>query len=303
MQGESEMAVPDRRGRALPAPSRDRQLSRIEPVPGAQVVAAAGTAIVGVAKVGRMLSRSGWGLARRLPGGQALQREVQRLQDAALNEVRRMLDVPGSAASPDVTREEHRAMMLIHDSDGPEPLRSAMNELLERSVEPDRGASREYLYGNIISQLVPDEARILAALSDGSVFAAADVVAKHFGRPPRVVLANASTVGRSAGVVTPDNVTTYLTRLLGFGLVELGPPDDSINTQYDILVTDASVQAAEATVEARKLGSGRLIRKTLSISQFGREFWSATDPARPPSSRPAPSPPAPSPPAPSPPAP
>ena len=42
-----------------------------------------------------------------------------------------------------------------------------MTELLERSVETDRNASRDYLFGNIISQLVPDEARILAALSDG----------------------------------------------------------------------------------------------------------------------------------------
>jgi hypothetical protein len=282
------MAVPDRRGRPLPAPPRNRQLSRIEPVPAAQVVAAAGTAIVSAAKVGRVLTRSGWGLARRLPGGQALQREVQRLQDAALTEVRRMLDVPETTAPPNVTGEERRAMMLIQNSDGPEPLRSAMNELLERSVEPDRGASREYLYGNIISQLVPDEARILAALSDGSVFAAADVVAKHFGRPPRVILANASIVGRSAGVVTPDNVSTYVTRLLSFGLVEFGPPDDSIDTQYDILATDATVQAAEATVQARKLGSARLVRKTLSISQFGREFWSASDPARPALPRPTP---------------
>jgi hypothetical protein len=274
------MAVPDRRGRPLPGPQRNRQSSRIEAVPTAQVVAAAGTAIVSAAKVGRVLTRSGWGLARRLPGGQALQREVQRLQDAALTEVLRMLDVPGTTASPNVTSEEHRAMMLIQNSNGPEPLRSAMNELLERSVEPDRGASREYLYGNIISQLVPDEARILAALSDGSVFAAADVVAKHFGRPPRVILANASTVGRSSGVVTPDNVSTYVTRLLSFGLVELGPQDDSIDTQYDILATDATVQAAEATVQARKLGSARQVRRTLSISQFGREFWSASDPAR-----------------------
>jgi hypothetical protein len=51
--------------------------------------------------------------------------------------------------------------------------------------------------------------------------------------------------------------------------------------QYDILATDPTVQAAEATVEARRMGTPRLVRKTLTISAFGREFWAATDPARP----------------------
>lgn len=276
------MAGTDRRRRPLPAPvSRGRQVARLDPPPAAQVVAAAGGAIVGAAKVGRLLTRSGWGLARRLPGGEALQREVQRIQDAALHEVRRILDIPEAPHANGATPDEQRVMMLVQQSAGKDPLRSAMNELLERSVEPDREASREYLYGNIISQLVPDEARILAALSDGSQYAAGDVVAKQFGRADRVVRANVSTVGRSAGVVTPDNVPTYITRLHSYNLVEFGPPEDSIAYQYDILATDATVQAAEATIEARKLGSPRLVRKTLSISPFGREFWAAADPARP----------------------
>jgi hypothetical protein len=247
--------------------------------PAAQVVAAAGTAIVATAKVGRLLTRSGWGLARRLPGGVALQREVQRLQDAALHEVRRILDVPEDGARG-MTDDEQRAVLLVQNSTGANPLREAMTELLERSVETDRHASRDYLYGNIISQLVPDEARILAALSDGREFAALDVVAKQLGRSTvRPVLANASTVGRSAGVSNPDNVPTYVTRLHNFGLVEFGPPSDALGTQFDILAADSAVQAAQATAEARHLGTPRLVRKTLTISPFGKDFWAASDPS------------------------
>jgi hypothetical protein len=262
--------------RPLPQP-RGRQLARPEPS-GAQVVAAAGSAIVATAKVGRLLTRSGWGLARRLPGGAALQREVQRLQDAALHEVRRILDVPEGSAGA-MSADEQRAVLLVQNSSGSNPLREAMTELLERSVETDRHSSRDYLYGNIISQLVPDEARILAALSDGREFAAVDVVAKQLGRSSvRPVLANASTVGRSAGVSNPDNVPTYVTRLHNFGLVEFGPPNEDLSTQYDILAADSAVQAAQATAESRRLGSPRLLRKTLCISPFGRDFWAATDP-------------------------
>ena len=256
---------------------RGRHGGQPEP-PAAQVVAAAGSAIVATAKVGRLLTRSGWGLARRLPGGAALQREVQRLQDVALHEVRRILDVPEGATGT-MTGDEQRAVLLVQNSTTANPLREAMTELLERSVETDRHSSRDYLYGNIISQLVPDEARILAALSDGREYAAIDVVAKQLGRSSaRPVLANASTVGRSAGVSNPDNVPTYVTRLHNFGLVEFGPPNEALSTQYDILAADSAIQAAQAAVEARRLGSPRLIRKSLSISQFGKDFWAATDP-------------------------
>lgn len=282
-----------RRAGGRPELNGNRQVARLDPVPAAQVVAAAGTAVVTAAKVGRLLTRSGWGLARRLPGGQALQREVQRLQDAAVSEVRRALDLPdGGAARGDhnggnglrgANREEQRVMMLVQQSDnGHDPLRSAMAELLERSVETDRSASRDYLYGNIISQLVPDEARILSALADGTPYATLDVVVKQLGRSTtRTVLANMSSVGRAAGVAVPENVPTYVDRLYRFGLVEFGASEDSLSVQYDILATDAVIQAAQATVEAARQGSPKLVRKTLRISAFGRQFWAACDPARP----------------------
>jgi hypothetical protein len=268
----------DAQRRPLPAP-RGRHLARPEP-PAAQVVAAAGSAIVATAQVGRLLTRSGWGLARRLPGGATLQREVQRLQDAALTEVRRLLDIPDGGPHG-MTPEEQRAVLLVQNSTGTEPLREAMGELLERSVETDRSRSREYLFGTIVSQLVPDEARIMAALSDGKAYAAMDVVARQLGRSgTRTVLANASTVGRSAGVVSPENVPAYITRLHNFGLVEFGPADDALSTQYDILATDSTVQAAQADIVARHSGSPRLVRKTVVISPFGRDFWAASDPTR-----------------------
>lgn len=273
------MAGP-RRPSPRPTPG-GRQLARIEPVPPSQVVAAAGTAVVTAARVGRLLGRSGWGIARRLPGGQAIEQQARRLQDAALTEVRRLVTAEGAA--PQHSADEQRVMMLIQQAQaGADPLRSAMSELLERAVEGDRTHSQDYLFGNIISQLVPDEARILAALSDGTAYAAIDVVAKPIGRAAtRTVLANASTVGRQAGVMSPDSTPTYVSRLYRFGLVEFGPPTESLAMQFDILATDSAVQAAEATIEARREGSPRHVRKALTMSQFGREFWAACDPSRP----------------------
>ena len=248
-----------------------------------QVVAAAGTAIVTAARVGRILGRSGWRIARQLPGGQTIEREAQRLQQAAMSEARRLLQIQqavsanGKAASP----EEERAAYLIQTADpGTAPLRSAMGELLERSVEASRSDSREYLFGTIISQLVPDEARILAALSTGTAFAAGDLVQRSRRAAPRILVANASSVGRSAGVVTPDNTPTYLTRLLGFGLIEFGPEDETLDVQYDMLSTESVLADAKRKAEAAKQGGAvKLVRKTVRMSTLGREFWTASDPS------------------------
>jgi hypothetical protein len=81
--------------------------------------------------------------------------------------------------------------------------------------------------------------------------------------------------------VSPDNVPTYLSRLHGFGLVEFGPEDENLSVQYDILSTDATIQNARETVESRRRSSVKSVRKTVGMSAFGREFWAASDPARP----------------------
>lgn len=273
-RSESEPA----RVRPLP---RTGAIARVEVQPS-PAVAAAGNAIAAGARMGRLFGRAGWRLARRLPGGQSAEREAHRVQALAVRELRRLLD--GShgetpVADPSATPEQHRAALLIQNSDpGNAPLRSAMGELLERSVTGNRTSSREYLYGTIVSQLVPDEARILAALSDRTVHAAGDVVAGRGRRGQHVVLANASTVGRSVGVGTPDNTPTYLTRLHTFGLVDFGPEESRLETQYEALGADDTVRRARDSAESARSGAARLVRKTVLMSEFGREFWAACDP-------------------------
>ncbi len=284
-QADRSAARPTPRPSPTPSPSAAAQpgpVTRVEVQP-AQVVAAAGSAVVSAARVGRLLGRTGWRLARQLPGARTVEREAQRLQSVAMSEARRLLQLP--QAVPSVVRtanplssEERRTLEYIRGADpGAAPLRSAMGELLERSVEATRADSRDYLYGTIISQLVPDEARILAALSDGTPFAAIDVVQKLRRGKTRIALAHASAVGRQAGLVSPDSTPTYLARLQSFGLVEFGPEDEALAVQYDILATDSTVQDARRSVR----GTVKLVRSTVRLSAFGAQFWTAADPSRP----------------------
>jgi hypothetical protein len=275
---------PDARSSARPSPRptpapRGTGLARSDPAANAQLVAAAGSAIVTAARVGRLLGRSGWRIAKQLPGVALVEQQAQRLGEAATAELRRLLDVPQQLFTP-AGGEDARVMMLVQNaSTDPAPLRTAMSELLSRSSETGAGRSREYLYGTIVSQLVPDEARILAAMADGKSFAAVDVAARHVGRAAsRTVLSNASTVGTVAKVSPARNVATYLTRLHSFGLVEFGPAADELNAEYDQLAIDDAVQEARVRIEKGKLGSVRIVRKTVALSALGRDFWSACAP-------------------------
>ena len=263
--------------------SAGSQLARIDPAQPAQVVAAAGNAVVTAARVGRLLGRSYWRMAKQLPGVTLVEAQAQRLRQAAAGEFARLLEMPqhltGSGASP----EEQRVMMLVHNSGSdPEPLRSAMTELLERSSTADSGQSREYLFGSIVSQLVPDEARVLAALAGGRAFAAVDVLSKPNGRTGRnqVVLANTSTIGTAAGISVPTSVGTYLTRLQGFGLLDFTYSPSHLDSQFESLLRDPGVVAARASIEAGRQGNAKVVRKAVTLSSLGHEFWAACAPSK-----------------------
>jgi hypothetical protein len=265
-----------------PRPHPSRAVTGPEPLHNGQLVATAGSAIVTAGRIGRLLGRAGWRIAKQLPGVSVVEQQAQRLRHAAGEELLRLLEVPThlfGAAGP----EEQRVMMLVRGAQtDPTPLRTAMSELLQRSSEATDSKSRAYLFGTIVSQLVPDEARILAALASGESYAAVDVVAKQVGRPAtRRVLGNASTVGAAAGISSVQNTATYLTRLQGLGLVEFGSAHDSMREQYEALTAGDAVKQARERIETGRLGAARIVRKSVSLSALGRDFWAACAPDRP----------------------
>jgi hypothetical protein len=217
------------------------------------------------------LSRTGWRVTRALPGGAQAQRQMLRLETALLDGLH-----GEGAVVRNVRARLTSPVTLVLPGDGrPEPLRAAMADLLNRSVTTDADAAAAHLYATILRQLVPDEARIVAALADGPLRPAIDVVRRGpLGNGGHVVLRNASTVGRAAGVSSPDHVPLYVTRLHSFGIVGIAPEDDALGEQYDILLTDQAVRAANTR-------GTRIVRHTVLLSELGRRFWQATDPTAP----------------------
>ena len=150
-----------------------------------------------------------------------------------------------------------------------------LRELLDRSMYSRPDDSRNALYLSLLSDLLPDEARILAALSDGSTYPVIDIAEPLLGTSTVLVLTNASTVGRAAGVSLPHHTPLYVSRLVLAGLAVIGPEGgNAMYDDYEMLLTDAAVNMAIAKAR-RGIRSARVIRRTVRISELGQELWEA----------------------------
>jgi hypothetical protein len=150
-----------------------------------------------------------------------------------------------------------------------------LRSLLDTSMYTSPDISRNTLYLALLQDLLPDEARILAALSDGSAYPVIHVAEPTIGTSTAFVLTNASTVGRAAGVSLPQHTPMYVGRLVLAGLAAIGP--EGGNTMYDdyeMLLTDAAVNLA-LTKARRGVRSARVIRRTVRITELGQELWEA----------------------------
>ncbi|KAA1419307.1 DUF4393 domain-containing protein [Nocardioides humilatus] len=152
--------------------------------------------------------------------------------------------------------------------------RDMMTALLSESLEHDALSSeREYLVA-VLRQLLPDEARIIAALADG---APASTVSVYRRGTSDVLLSNASLIGRTAAVTLPSRTTRYVAHLLHLGLVETGPEDKANEVGYEMVLADREVRPALKEGALGKLPA-RVERKTLRLSEHGRALWEATRP-------------------------
>lgn len=157
----------------------------------------------------------------------------------------------------------------------PEPADSPpalMAQLLERSLAQDTAAGQRDAHVAVLRQLVPDEARIIAALGDGPPAPLVHVLARGGGER---ILENASLIGRTAALTLPSMTPAYVTHLRQLGLVETGPEDPDAGAGYEMLMADREVRAALKEGELGKLPA-KTVRRTLRLSARGRALWEAT---------------------------
>ena len=216
--------------------------------------------------------------ARGIPGVGLVEAQASAGQRFVLRGIKRGLDQLDPRR---LTSEPSRpTLVAAPDELNPTPdgssqtVEEKMSALLMRSTHDTPSDSRRTLYEVLVGELVPDEARILSALSDGSSYPLVHIAGPGVGSYQKLVLENASSVGRAAGVALPDRVHLYVSHLRRLGLVEVGPEDHSLKDEYDILLTEPNLRALIAAT-GKGPRSARIIRRTVRMSDLGRELWEA----------------------------
>lgn len=190
----------------------------------------------------------------------ALLRAGARLAEAG---GRRLLAVPASGTRATlVRRESSLAPALEH-----------FRELLERGALQSSADAESALFAHLVRGLVPDEARIIAALGSRGWSPLVHIEPR---RPEdgHLALRNASLIGRQGGVTLVRRTPWYVARLLDTGLVSVTPARDDHPEDYEILLADPDVLDAIRAASRGPLGA-RVNRQGLALSGMGAQLWSA----------------------------
>jgi Abortive infection alpha len=153
---------------------------------------------------------------------------------------------------------------------GPErdPLRQRGYELLERSADVEADEDAHPAYERILTQLAPDEARILRLLATKGAQPAVDVKTwRPLGVGSQTVAPGLSMIGAEAGCRYPDRVPAYLNNLFRLGLVWFSrePLDDP--RVYQVL--EAQPDVIEAS---KRAGRASTVRRSIHLTPFGIDF-------------------------------
>ncbi|MGB1465249.1 MAG: hypothetical protein ACPG8O_02705 [Alcanivorax nanhaiticus] len=167
----------------------------------------------------------------------------------SLKERLEALDTPGELAGP------------------PESL----GQLLDVSLDQSQAQAQTMLVRQILAGVSADEARILAALSDGSAFPMLSLYCGgRFSRGQ--VLYRYSNIGRAAGVQCTDMTAYYLHRLFQQGWVLATGFEEAKRTDYELLEGDSSFRKAMAQLK-QHWPKIKPQRETLRFSPLGNQLW------------------------------
>ncbi|MUL67085.1 hypothetical protein BOO86_21610 [Mycobacterium sp. CBMA 234] len=170
---------------------------------------------------------------------------------------------------------QQAAPVLSESTSAPsiDSLNSKMRSLLDRALDQSARDSELELFEHILSQLVADEARIVSALSDGSMSPVINVYAWTRSRTVRhPVLENASLIGRTANVALVAMVPAYVSHLLSLKLIEIGPEEPGLAAEYEVLAAESIVMKAIKGASVGPLAA-KVERLTVRLSALGREMW------------------------------
>jgi hypothetical protein len=282
-------------GRATP---RSTPRSTPRALPGQAQVAPAVEALPGLARVAgyAALHTTEWGVksyvrsARRLARAATNRDEAARLAHDATEAAQVVSDLARSvsggtpvgtallraAESLGAIREPVTGTVspVVPGSVGPEEprarsLRDKGAELLERSRDVWSSENGHPAYDRILSELAPDEARILVLLLEKGPQPSVDV---RTGGPigmvsSQLIAPGLTMIGARSGARYVDQVPAYLNNLHRLGLVWFSREPLRDPLEYQVVEAQPDVLAAMHTVKFAKV-----VRRSIHLTPFGEDF-------------------------------
>lgn len=198
--------------------------------------------------------------------GSAL-RYLLEAEDWVLAELKQRLDALGD--------DRDRAPRQPRQQNGQESPAAILAARLQESRGVDADAARQRLYRQTLLHLLPDQVAMLALLAERGVAPLCHVAAGRLPAGPvtTVVLSNATSLGRDAGVLLREYVPHYVADLLARGVFEVGPEEEQLADQYELLLADTQIRRAMDRIRQEFKLYPRLQRYSLRLSAYGSALW------------------------------
>ncbi len=148
------------------------------------------------------------------------------------------------------------------------PLKELGAELLKRSSDLSVDDDLHPAYVRILSELAPDEGRILRLLAIEGPQPSVDVrTARPLNVASQLIAPGLTMIGAQAGARHVDRVPAYLNNLFRLGLIWFSREPVSDRLRYQVLEAQPDVSAA-----MKSAGRGRTIRRSIELTPFGEDF-------------------------------
>lgn len=147
-------------------------------------------------------------------------------------------------------------------------LRELGAELLRQSADVDADESAHPAYARILSELAPDEGRVLRRLAADGPQPCVDIrSANLIGVGSQLVAQDLTMIGTESGCRHIDRVPAYLNNLRRLGLIAITAEPLEDPMRYHVL--EAQPDAVEAIKQA---GRVKTVHKRIALTPFGLDF-------------------------------
>lgn len=202
-------------------------------------------------------------------------------RDYNVAEARKLLEKKLENVSPDMIESPEPyiaipAIQYISYCMDNEELRNMYASLLANSMnkEMKKGVHPSYL--EIIKQLSPDEAKMLAVIAYNPYIATIRLRAVNKNGSGKDIIQNYSDICEDAGCEYPLNVSVYFDNLERLGLVRKSSPMSKLTNekQYDRLKNHSYILQQKKEIEDRQDGynTAYMIEGYMAVTDYGKQF-------------------------------